>query len=56
MPNVTCEKLSKIQDALVSEAVALYDSKKVWEFWEAMGALDVFLSVKKALNCNRHKG
>jgi len=56
MPKVTCEKLNKIQDDLISKAVALYEKNNIGAFLEALDGIDTFLSVKHQLNCNRKKG
>ena len=55
MSKSPCIKLLKIQDDLVSKAVALYDAKKFQDFWFAMDSLDVFLSVKRGLSCSSKK-
>ena len=55
MPKVSCKDLDKIQDELLSKALALYDPTRPGLFLEAIEGIDTFLSVKRQLNCNRKK-
>ena len=51
MQKAICTRIDKIQSDLVAKTLKLYEDKKYREFWEAVGSLDLFLSLKEGLGC-----
>ena len=52
MPKVDCKQFDKIQNDLITKALAFYGAGKDVHFWAEIEALQKILDVKFSLECN----